>query len=77
VRAHAGFRSTGPAGEKRAIAAPDTAQKAATLDGHPVGSAFRGMKLRYDPDQTDPYRKSPRCNLYQFHFIGMLSKIGH
>jgi hypothetical protein len=34
VRAHAGFRSTGPAGEKRHRRAGHTAQKAATLDGH-------------------------------------------
>jgi hypothetical protein len=36
VRAHAGFRSTGPAGEKGHRRAGHTAQKAATLDGHPV-----------------------------------------
>jgi hypothetical protein len=36
VRAHAGFRSTGPAGEKGHRRAGHTAQKAATLDGQPV-----------------------------------------
>src|SRR5262245_64026948 len=74
VRAHAGFRSTGPAGEKRHRRARHTAQKAATLDGHPVHgnrvprSAFRGMKLRYGPDQTDPYRKSPPLPLAPIPF---------
>jgi len=36
VRAHAGFHSTGPAGEKGHRRAWHAAQKVTTLDGHPV-----------------------------------------
>jgi len=34
-----------------------------------MATAFRGMKLRYGPDQTDPYGRSPPgCRLHRFHF---------
>src|SRR5262249_24526664 len=49
----------------------------ASTDIRLMATAFRGMKLRYGPDQTDPYKRAPRCHLHRFHFIGMRSKIGH
>jgi hypothetical protein len=66
---------------RSAIAAPSTPRKKRrrSTDIRFDATAFRVPRneLRYGPDQTDPYRKSPRCHLHRFHLIGMRSKIGH
>jgi len=69
VRAHAGFRSTGPAGDKRHCRAGHTAQKRRrSTDIRFMQPPFHGMKLRYSPDQTDPYRKNPPLPLAPIPF---------